>query len=60
MQHLKAYASTDDLANECVDPRFDLVVRGCAPTVEQLGERWAASASYGEAILRQMDALFRA
>ena len=28
VQHLKAYASTVDLKNECVDPRFKYVTRG--------------------------------
>ena len=37
IQHLKAYACTDTLANACVDPRFSLVTRGCAPYVEWLG-----------------------
>lgn len=41
VQYLKAYASTDDLVNECVDPRFDLVTRGIAPTLEELNGRWA-------------------
>ena len=39
IQHLKAYASTDDLNNTCVDPRFNLVTRGCAPYVEWLGTK---------------------
>ena len=37
VQHLKAYASADDLVNECVDPRFSYVVRGSAQTIEELG-----------------------
>lgn len=37
IQHLKAYASTEALANACVDPRFSLVARGVAPYVEWLG-----------------------
>ena len=37
IQHLKAYASTEALVNECVDPRFSLVARGVAPYVEWLG-----------------------
>ena len=36
-QHLKAYATTEPLAGQCVDPRFDLVLRGSAPYVEWLG-----------------------
>ena len=30
-QHLKAYASFASCVNPIVDPRFDLVTRGCAP-----------------------------
>lgn len=58
IQHLKAYANTTKLKQECVDPRFDLVSRGCAPYVEYLGiqenpkgKGWAAGAGYGEKIL---------
>ena len=44
-QHLKCYASTLALSNECVDPRWDNVVsaygRGCAPCVEDLNGKWA-------------------
>ena len=61
VQHLKAYACTDDLKNENMDPRFKYVVRGCAPYVEWLGIRenpqgkgWAAGAGYGEKILSIM------
>lgn len=59
IQHLKAYASTDDLKQACVDPRYNYVQRGCAPYVEWLGQRenpqglgWAAGAGYGSKILR--------
>lgn len=59
IQHLKAYASTDDLKQACVDPRYKYVQRGCAPYVEWLGQQenpqglgWAAGAGYGEKILR--------
>ena len=58
VQHLKAYASTDKLLNERIDPRFRYVTRGCAPYVEWLGQKenpagkgWAAGAGYGEKIL---------
>lgn len=58
IQHLKAYASTDALKNENIDPRFKYVTRGSAPYVEWLGIQenpkglgWAASAGYGEKIL---------
>lgn len=58
VQHLKAYASTEALAGECVDPRFKLVQRGSAEFVEWLGQKenpegkgWATSAGYGGKIL---------
>ncbi len=54
VQHLKAYASTDDLNQECVDERFDYVTRETAPYVEWLGIQenpygsgWAAGKDYG-------------
>ena len=54
VQHLKAYATTGNLANPCVDPRFSLVTRGTAPYVEWLGIKenpygkgWASAAGYG-------------
>ena len=37
VQHLKAYACSDALNQECVDPRFNLVKRGSAPYLEWLG-----------------------
>ena len=58
IQHLKAYASTELINNTCVDPRFDLVTRGCAPYVEWLGQKenptgkgWATAAGYGTSIV---------
>ncbi|MCD8132338.1 MAG: N-acetylmuramoyl-L-alanine amidase, partial [Clostridiales bacterium] len=57
VQHLKAYASTDSLNNECVDPRFSLVTRGSAIYVEWLGQQenpngygWATAGGYGYSI----------
>lgn len=51
VQHLKAYASTAALKNDCVDPRFDLVTRGSAKTVEQLSGKWATDSGYGSSIV---------
>lgn len=58
IQHLKAYACTDALVNENIDPRFKYVTRGSAPYVEWLGiqenpqgKGWAAGAGYGAKIL---------
>ena len=50
IQHLKAYASKEPLKNKCVDPRFDLVTRGIAPTVDGLEKRWAAGSGYAKKI----------
>lgn len=54
VQHLKAYASSSDLNQLCVDERFDLVQRETAPYVEWLGIQenpygvgWAEGADYG-------------
>ena len=40
VQHLKAYASTEPLKGECIDPRFKYVARGCAEVVERSGPHW--------------------
>ena len=64
IQHLKAYAATDALKNERIDPRFRYVKRGCAPYVEWLGQKenpqgkgWAAGEKYGEKILSILKAV---
>lgn len=56
VQHLKAYASTEPLVNECVDQRFDHIKRGVAPTLEGLDGRWAVPGNgYGASISRMID-----
>ncbi len=60
VQHLKAYASTDDLVNPRVDPRFTYVTRGCAPTVQELSGRWASGTTYGDSLVAQIRALLDA
>lgn len=59
IQHLKAYASDEALKNDCIDPRFSYVTRGCAEYVEWLGQQenpdgkgWASGAQYGEKIIK--------
>ena len=54
VQHLKAYASSDELNQVCVDNRFQYVTRESAPYVEWRGIQenpygggWAAGRSYG-------------
>ena len=51
IQHLKAYATKDALKNPCVDPRYKLVAKGSAPTVEGLSGKWAADTGYAGKIL---------
>lgn len=62
IQHLKAYASKKALKNDCVDPRYALVEKGCAPYVEWLGQKenpkgkgWASGEEYGAKICRILD-----
>ena len=64
IQHLKAYANTEPLKGECVDPRFQYVSRGSAEYVEWLGQNenpngkgWATGAGYGEKILSILKAI---
>jgi len=46
IQHLKAYASNNDLYHELVDSRFRYVKRGSAPTIYDLPGKWAADKDY--------------
>lgn len=62
VQHLKAYASTEKLNENCVDSRFDMVKRGSAPYVEWLGIQenpdgggWAAGKGYGEKLIKLLE-----
>ncbi|NEQ40151.1 MAG: peptidoglycan DD-metalloendopeptidase family protein [Okeania sp. SIO3I5] len=59
IQHLKAYASTLAIKQlPIVDPRFDLVKRGVAPTLKQLSKRWAVDSEYGNKILSILNRLY--
>lgn len=62
IQHLKAYASTDELRQPCIDTRFKYVKRGSAPTIKdlsipnnKLGVGWAADKDYASKILAILD-----
>ena len=50
IQHLKAYASTDDLNLELIDERFHYVKRGSAVKVDDLTGKWATDKEYGNKI----------
>ena len=65
-QHLKAYATIAPLNQTCVDPRYHLVPKGCAPYVEILGQKenptghgWATAEGYGLSIVSMMKMLSR-
>ena len=60
VQHLKAYASTAALNNECIDPRFGLIERGVATSLEDLDGRWAVPGNgYGEGIYNMIQTMFQ-
>ncbi len=53
IQHLYAYCTTDALppGERKLDPRFDMVIRGCAKRWHELNGRWAMNSRYSTAIL---------
>ncbi len=64
IQHLKAYASQEELVNACADTRYIYVARGSAPYVEWLGQKenptgagWATAEEYGVSIVRMIQVL---
>ena len=55
VQHLKGYASTEDLKQKCVDPRFHYLAgrRGTAKYVQSLGNgNWATDPLYASKLMR--------
>ena len=58
IQHLKAYASTEPLVQAVVDPRFQYIRRGIAPTVTQLSGRWSADPHYHLRIIAVLRRLY--
>lgn len=50
IQHLKAYASKNDINKESVDRRFRFVKRGIATTIYALPGKWASDPLYDEKI----------
>lgn len=64
IQHLKAYATADALAQECVDDRYEYVMKGSAPYVEWLGQKenpggqgWATAENYGYSIVEMIHSM---
>ncbi len=65
VQHLKAYASSQPAVylnadKSPVDPRWNLVARGCAPTVEALSQKWAVGSTYGANIIAYLNSILNA
>jgi hypothetical protein len=58
IQHLKAYANTEPLVLDVVDPRFRFVARGIAPLVGSLSGSWSNDPEYGKKILTLLKALY--
>lgn len=61
IQHLKAYATSDSLNQECVDDRYEYVKKGSAPYVQWLGQQenpeglgWATGDNYGYDIVKMI------
>ena len=59
IQHLKAYACREPLVQVKVDPRFDLITRGIAPSILQLSGRWSEDLSYGDRIRALIERLYQ-
>lgn len=64
IQHLKAYATSDALNQECVDDRYEYVKKGSAPYVQWLGQQenpeglgWATGDDYGYDIVGMIEAM---
>lgn len=53
VQHLKGYATTDALNEECKDQRFLLLAnkRGTATNAAELSNKWASKAEYGKLLV---------
>lgn len=58
IQHLKAYASHEDINKESVDKRFRFVKRGSATTIYALQGKWATDPYYDKKIENLLERLF--
>ena len=54
IQHLKAYASTEALVHQQIDPRFKFVKRGSAPQISALPGRWASDPDYDQRLVKYL------
>jgi hypothetical protein len=58
IQHLKAYATTEKVKGKLIDPRYQYVNLGSAPTIYGLSGTWAADPNYGAKIKNILDHLY--
>jgi N-acetylmuramoyl-L-alanine amidase/Mannosyl-glycoprotein endo-beta-N-acetylglucosaminidase len=58
IQHLKAYANTEPLLLDVVDPRFRFITRGIAPLISLLSGRWSADSQYGDKVMALLTRLY--
>ncbi|MDR2020201.1 MAG: glucosaminidase domain-containing protein [Treponema sp.] len=58
IQHLKAYATDEELRGELVDPRYRWVRYGSAPDITGLAGTWAADKEYALKIRTILDRLY--
>lgn len=59
IQHLKAYASTEDITKKSVDRRFRFVKRGSATTIYALQGKWASDPLYDQKLENLLERLFQ-
>ena len=58
VQHLKAYASTENLNNPLVNPRRRFVRLGSSPTIDGLAGTWAADRQYAVKLKAMLQRLY--
>ena len=58
IQHLKAYATSEPLKQELVDPRYRYVRPGSSPAIKGLAGTWAVDKNYAEKISNIMERLY--
>jgi hypothetical protein len=58
IQHLKAYATSEPLNQDLVDPRYSYVKLGCSPTIKGLAGRWAADIYYSKKLTATLKLIY--
>jgi len=58
IQHLKAYATSEPLKKDLVDPRYRYVRLGSSPTVDGLSGTWATDKLYSDKINAILERLY--